>query len=228
MWSQVIQQRSLDIVRLYEYELDSDMEYMWSEEGKTNAHGFLIPIVEKEIADLAMSSSSRRLFDAGCGNGYFSKYISKKGWEVIGIDKSESGIREAKKSGSSCSFFVRSAYEDLSEEFGKFDIVVSLEVIEHLYDPRTFVKQLAKLVDHDGHIIISTPYHGYLKNLVMALAGKLDGHFTALWDNGHIKFWSRRTLRILLEEQGIIIKKFRYAGRIRQLAKSMVLVCQRR
>ena len=47
------------------------------------------------------------------------------------------------------------------------------------------------------HSLIS-PNHGYLKNLSLAILGKMDQPFTALWDHGHIKFWSMPTLTTLL------------------------------
>jgi hypothetical protein len=78
-----------------------------------------------------------------------------------------------------------------------------------------------------GNAILSTPYHGYWKNLAMALSGKMDAHFTALWDHGHIKFWSIRTLSILLEEVGFRDLQFERVGRIPPLAKSMIAVAQR-
>lgn len=56
----------------------------------------------------------------------------------------------------------------------------------------------------------------------MALAGKMDNHFTALWDNGHIKFWSMKTLSTLLEEAGFTNIRFHRVGRIPALAKSMI------
>jgi len=61
----------------------------------------------------------------------------------------------------------------------------------------------------------------------MALSGKMDAHFTALWDHGHIKFWSIRTLSILLEEVGFRDLQFERVGRIPPLAKSMIAVAQR-
>ncbi|HSQ49736.1 MAG TPA: hypothetical protein VLL94_00560, partial [Nitrospiraceae bacterium] len=72
--------------------------------------------------------------------------------------------------------------------------------------------------------IVSTPYHGYWKNLAMALTGRLDHHFTALWDHGHIKFWSMATLRQLLLEAGFRSITFRRVGRVPALAKSMIAV----
>ena len=74
-----------------------------------------------------------------------------------------------------------------------------------------------------GQLICSTPYHGYLKNLVLAVTGKVDSHFTAFWDGGHIKFWSRHTLSKLLTEAGFIELKFRGSGRIPYLCKSMLI-----
>ena len=55
----------------------------------------------------------------------------------------------------------------------------------------------------------------------------MDRHFTALWDHGHIKFWSVRTLSALLTEAGFAPPRFRRVGRIPALAKSMVAVAVR-
>ena len=102
-------------------------------------------------------------------------------------------------------------------------MVLSLEVIEHLYSPRLFVDRARGALVESGCLVVSTPFHGYWKNLALALSGKLDEHFTALWDGGHIKFWSERTLRALLEERGFTVVRFARCGRIAPLAKSMVV-----
>jgi 2-polyprenyl-6-hydroxyphenyl methylase/3-demethylubiquinone-9 3-methyltransferase len=52
----------------------------------------------------------------------------------------------------------------------------------------------------------------------------MDAHFTALWDNGHIKFWSFKTLKQLLEEFGFIDIKFYRVGRIPIIGKSMIVI----
>ena len=75
--------------------------------------------------------------------------------------------------------------------------------------------------------MLSTPYHGYWKNLVLAISGKMDAHFTALWDGGHIKFFSIPTLRALLEEVGVKRIAFQRIGRVPLLAKSMIAVVER-
>ena len=92
--------------------------------------------------------------------------------------------------------------ENLSERFGNFDVVYSLEVIEHVFDPYEYIEQIYWLLEDRGICILSTPYHGYLKNLVISLLGKWDKHFTVLWSGGHIKFWSKSTITKLLQVQG--------------------------
>ena len=75
--------------------------------------------------------------------------------------------------------------------------------------------------------MISTPYHGYIKNVALAVTGKLDAHFTALWDGGHIKFFSIATLSQLLEEAGLRDITFKRVGRVPVLAKSMLAIARR-
>jgi len=52
-------------------------------------------------------------------------------------------------------------------------VVMSLEVVEHIYDPRTYARTLFNLVEPGGLAIVSTPYNGYLKNLGVALFNKI-------------------------------------------------------
>ena len=106
-------------------------------------------------------------------------------------------------------------------------MVLSLEVVEHVYDPRRYATSVFSLLQSDAWAIISTPYHGYWKNLATALSGKMDSHFTALWDNGHIKFWSIKTLSVLLREAGFVDIRFERVGRIPLLAKAMVAVARK-
>ena len=105
-----------------------------------------------------------------------------------------------------------------------FRTVISMEVIEHLHSPRTFAAFVRSILEANGggRFILTTPYHGYLKNLSIALAGKADRHYSALWEGGHIKFWSRRTLAILLREAGFRNMAFTGAGRIPYLWRHMV------
>ena len=187
-------------------------EYLWT-------HVF--ELLEQECSD------GDRVFDLGCGNGALAGALNERGYEVTGVDPSEEGIQQGREAYPEVDLHVGSAYDDLRAEYGAFSAVVSLEVVEHVYSPRTYANCVYDLLEPGGGAILSTPYHGYWKNLALALTGTMDDHFTALWTHGHIKFWSRDTLGTLLREAGFENVSFRRVGRIPPLAKSMIAVAEK-
>ena len=146
---------------------------------------------------------------------------------MAGVDPSEEGIAHARQKSPVLNVEVGSADEDLVKRFGRFPLVLCLEVVEHVYFPRKLVGRIRDLLEDGGTAIISTPYHGYWKNLAIALLGKMDTHWGPLTDHGHIKFWSIRTLTQLLNECGFADARFLKVGRVPVLAKSMLAVVKR-
>tara|TARA_R100000687_G_scaffold17292_1_gene13652 strand:- start:1789 stop:2436 length:648 start_codon:yes stop_codon:yes gene_type:complete len=203
--------------------------YRYSDATHSCAHSYLMPAVNAELLNVKERFKGRdaRLFDLGCGNGSVAASITKLGWEVTGVDPSSEGISAAGKMYPELLLKEGSAYDDLVSVYGRFPVVVSLEVVEHVYAPREYARTLFDLVEPGGTAIISTPYHGYFKNLALAISGKMDRHFTALWDHGHIKFWSTPTLTALLEEAGFVEIRFARVGRIPPLAKSMIAIAHK-
>lgn len=203
--------------------------YVWNDAELSNSHSYLLPILQRELNNIkaTLRPDSLRLFELGCGNGSVAAFLSKAGWDVTGVDPSSDGIAQANRNYPELKLYDGSAYDDLSHRFGQFPIVTSLEVVEHVYAPRDYARTLYNLVQPGGTAMISTPYHGYWKNLALALSGKMDAHFTALWDHGHIKFWSIYTLRTLLEEAGFNDVRFERAGRFPALAKSMIAIAKK-
>jgi len=167
----------------------------------------------------------QRILDVGCGNGYVARLLLDSGYNVYGLDASTEGIARAQSYYPDRFFVHEVGKPGLPRGFPteRFDTIISLEVIEHLYDPRGFIDFCDNLLTPKGRLILSTPYHSYLKNMALAVSGKMDSHFTALWDSGHIKFWSRSTLTTLLNEKGLAVTEFAGAGRWPLLWKSMVL-----
>jgi len=74
---------------------------------------------------------------------------------------------------------------------------------------------------------MTTPYHGYLKCLVISGLGKMDKHLNPCWDGGHIKFFSVRTLSELICDNGFENVQFYFAGRVPCLWKNMICVAQK-
>jgi 2-polyprenyl-3-methyl-5-hydroxy-6-metoxy-1,4-benzoquinol methylase len=195
--------------------------YTGSDAGSSWHHRFLLPPVMQRLR----ANGVRTVLDVGCGDGTFTGVLIENGFDACGCDSSLSGVRIAQGRRPE-RFRVASAYDDLTTLFeGRpvFDAVLAAEVIEHLHAPRAFLGQARRALRPGGIVVLTTPYHGYVKNLALAVLDKWDAHLTALWDGGHVKFWSRRTLQSLLNEQGFVEISFDGAGRIPGLWRSMVM-----
>jgi 2-polyprenyl-3-methyl-5-hydroxy-6-metoxy-1,4-benzoquinol methylase len=171
----------------------------------------------------------KTVLDAGCGDGNFTASLSEEGgYDMYGIDLSQGGIQRARERWPGILFAEWSLNDDLRGAFPgivAFDAIVSVEVIEHLYSPRTFMQRALETLRPGGLLILTTPYWGYLKNIVLAVTDRTDRALTALWEGGHIKHWSYRTLRTLGEQQGFEFVAFDGVGRsVPYLWKGMVMV----
>jgi SAM-dependent methyltransferase len=182
----------------------------------------------RHIIRLCAEFGARRVIDIGCGNGALCRELATRGYDVVGCEPSSDGIRFAQSAAPQLVFHQLGVDDDPSAVGNQcFDVAVATEVIEHLVRPRNLLRFAKQLLRPDGHLIVSTPYHGYLKNLVLALTNKWDAHFNPFWDDGHIKLWSRKTLSQLLREEGFRTVRFIGAGRIPFLWKSMIVVAQK-
>jgi 2-polyprenyl-3-methyl-5-hydroxy-6-metoxy-1,4-benzoquinol methylase len=196
-------------------------DYGWSDEA-TDAHSYLYT----DLVSL-LDKKQGKILDVGCGNGAMAIRLINEGYDVYGTDASITGIEIAKKNYPDRFYLQDINSGELPNELkgSYFDTIISTEVIEHIYNPRGYIGFCKHVLmkNGGGELIISCPYHGYLKNLVLAVTGKFDNHFTVLWDGGHIKFWSRKTLTQLLQEFGFEIIEFKGSGRFPYLWKSMFI-----
>lgn len=187
--------------------------------------GYLLPTI---VQTLKRTPPPARIFELGCGNGAMANELATLGYDVTAVDPSIKGVAIAKKHFTGCRFELGSAYDELHRQYGVFNLVLSLEVVEHIFYPRRYAATIASLLAPGGTAIISTPYHGYLKNLALAVFNKWESHADPLWDCGHIKLWTRPKLRRLFEEVEMEEVAFHRIGRIPQLAKSMIMVLRKR
>jgi 2-polyprenyl-3-methyl-5-hydroxy-6-metoxy-1,4-benzoquinol methylase len=165
------------------------------------------------------------ILDLGCGNGYWVNFLVSQGYNAFGTDASEKGIAIAQQTNPDKFFVQDISTGKLPQELQnlKFDTIISTEVIEHLYDPRAFIDFCKQALNNNGEIILSTPYHGYFKNLALSVFNKWDWHLSPMWLGGHIKFWSRATLSRLLTEEGFKVVAFEGCGGIPYFWKSMII-----
>jgi 2-polyprenyl-3-methyl-5-hydroxy-6-metoxy-1,4-benzoquinol methylase len=201
--------------------------YGWREADVPCSCAYVVPDVLHVIERL----KAQRVLDLGAGNGALCGLLKKEGYSVAGCEYDAKGVEIARAAYPEVPFYqygVQDDPTDLLAAEGKFDMVVSTEVIEHLFSPHHLPIFAARVLQDGGHLVVSTPYHGYLKNLLLSIFNKWDFHHSPLWHGGHIKFWSRQTLSKLLEENGFEVLEFRGVGRVAYLWKSMVLVCRKR
>jgi 2-polyprenyl-3-methyl-5-hydroxy-6-metoxy-1,4-benzoquinol methylase len=187
------------------------------------SHGYLYEPVSKLLAGFPEKTL---VVDMGCGNGTFISLFQDRGWELYGSDFSPTAIEIAQHHFPGIRFSLADAQSlsgELTSRLGGFDVVLCTEVIEHVYNPRGLLKTCNDLLKPGGTLVLTTPYHGYLKNVMLAVTGKLDEHFTVLWDHGHIKFWSVKTISAALKEMGFGEIEITGGGRFPYFWKSMVV-----
>jgi 2-polyprenyl-3-methyl-5-hydroxy-6-metoxy-1,4-benzoquinol methylase len=187
------------------------------------AHTF--QYLQDPILAMLNKDSNKCILDLGCGNGYLVNYLISKGFNAFGTDASAEGITIARQTNSDRFFLQDLTTGKLPAELQdqKFDTIISTEVIEHLYDPEGFINFCKQAIPNGGELIISTPYHGYLKNLALSLFNKWDTHLNPMWHGGHIKLWSRKTLSNALINADFTIVTFKGCGRIPYFYKSMII-----
>ena len=197
-------------------------DYGFTDNELIPSHEYILPVLVKML-----KTERKTILDLGCGDGKIASFLLRNGFDVYGVDASETGISIANNKHPGKFFLQDFSYQKLPKQLEdvRFDIIISTEVIEHLYAPREFISLCKSILrrGRGGELILSTPYHGYLKNIILTLTGQLDKHLTVLWDGGHIKFWSRKKLTMILEEQIFRVVDFMGAGRVPFLWESMFI-----
>jgi 2-polyprenyl-3-methyl-5-hydroxy-6-metoxy-1,4-benzoquinol methylase len=192
----------------------------WTSATEAPNHRYLAPAVLRMLGP----PGGRRLLDVGCGNGALTAKLAAAGFEVTGVDFEPHGIEHARAAHPGIEFLWHDVSNPLpAAMLGRFDVVTSAEMIEHLFLPRDLFARAREALGGRGELLVTTPNHGYTKNLAMALLDRFDVHVQALSDYGHIKFFSKRTLAQMATECGFTPVSWARAGRVPPIAASMLM-----
>jgi 2-polyprenyl-3-methyl-5-hydroxy-6-metoxy-1,4-benzoquinol methylase len=150
---------------------------------------------EDRLAQIGDQIGSGRLLDVGCSCGYFIEVAAARGFDVQGVEFSRSAIAAASSEVRSRIF--QGVLEDLPH-IGTFDVVTAFDLIEHLQDPREFLRRSARLLKPGGTLVLSTPDTGHVLRRIMR------SRWPMLQPMQHLHLFSRKSLVAALQSEGFV------------------------
>lgn len=153
--------------------------------------------------------AGKTALDVGCGAGLLCEPLARMGAAVTGVDAAPENVAAAKAHAAQSGLEIDYRAGELAElGLGKFDVVTSMEVIEHVTDPAAFIAGLAAHLKPDGLLILSTPNRTAASRLLLVEAAERLGQVprgTHDWN----QFLTPEELMALLENAGLEVVEMR-------------------
>lgn len=161
--------------------------------------------------EAARTPARARVLDVGCGAGEITSEIARAGFDVVGIDVAEEPLRRARARDPQLDVRLVATDGEWPLADASFDAVWAGETLEHVLDTAAWLTQVRRVLRSGGTLVLSTPAHGRLRVLALALsARRFDEYFDPRSD--HVRFYTRRTLARLLADFGFEQIDVRGAG----------------
>ncbi|MAF50505.1 MAG: methyltransferase type 11 [Nanoarchaeota archaeon] len=148
---------------------------------------------------------NKKVLDVGCSSGTLGKHLKEhKNCRVWGLDISQKAVDEAKET------YEDAAVMDLDrDEFPfkneKFDVIVFADVLEHVVEPREVLNRFKEYLENDGIIVISIPNVATIAMRLHLLFGNWNYTQLGTLDNTHLRFFTRKTMKNMIENVGLEI-----------------------
>lgn len=199
--------RQGDSLVLETYEAVQDPLYVEEREGRVLTFERHLRPLER----LTGPPAGRALLDVGAYTGVFVEIAASHGWDAWGVEPSRWAVAEARKRGLNV---VRgtAGTADLPED--TFDVVTMWDVIEHLTDPLAELRHAQRLLKPGGFLVVHT------MDIGSPFARLMGGRWPWLMEM-HLYYFTRRTLRMMLEEAGLSVLRIRAQGRYLRLGYLM-------
>jgi ubiquinone/menaquinone biosynthesis C-methylase UbiE len=148
------------------------------------------------------------VLDLGCGAGEFSEALLGAGATPIAVDVAEEALRRARERVPGLDARLWAPGEPLPVEDASVDVAWAGDVIEHVVDVAPWLSEVRRVLRPRGTLLLTTPHHGPGTLLALALSPRrFAAHFEPRSD--HVRFFSRRTLRELLDDLGFDVAELR-------------------
>ena len=147
------------------------------------------------------------VLDVGCGCGVTGKYLKNhfKAKQVVGIEMNGEMARQAQ---TVLDHVIVGDVQKIELPFDQqyFDCIICADVLEHLYDPWSVLKKLKTYLNDSGYLLLSLPNVQHWSMILKLLAGKWHYQPEGILDSTHIRFFTRSSLREMMEETGFEIE----------------------
>jgi 2-polyprenyl-6-hydroxyphenyl methylase / 3-demethylubiquinone-9 3-methyltransferase len=148
--------------------------------------------------------AGKRAADVGCGAGLLAEPLARLGAAVTGLDPAPENVAAARIHAEGQGLDIDYRVGSVEALAGPYDLVTSLEVVEHVNEPRLFIGALADVLTADGLLILSTPNRTALSRLALITVGEGFGQIprgTHDWD----KFLTPDELCALVTDAGLSV-----------------------
>jgi SAM-dependent methyltransferase len=194
-------------------QLSAYYETYWTE-GGFRPTGRAFPALLSALDILVRPGSA--WLDVGCGDALTSgPALAQRGAAYMGVDISEAGVEQALKNGFEAQIIEDAAHLPFAD--GRFDGVICVEVFEHLFDPRSAASEIYRVLGSGGVLFATVPNAAYWRRRAELLLGRFDPIGDDLsvdepWRDPHIRFFTRKTLRSMLQLEGFEVKVAGHGG----------------
>lgn len=170
--------------------------------------------------------ANSRVLDYGCGKGKILSEIYKinPSAQLYGADISRIALQSASKEVPKAKILLIDDDQKVPIASKSLDFVVSLDVIEHIYDTEKVFREFNRLLKKGGFLLLSTPYFGIIKNLIIALVGFETIYYPT---SPHIRFYTKNTLEDNVKRFGFEPLTFGLYGRFYPLNNGMYLLSRK-
>ena len=161
------------------------------------------------ISTLLKSKPPSKILDLGCSSGLLAERLVEMGHHVTGVDVVEiAGVTER------TSAFVKADLNDgIPAEIGTgFDIVLAADVLEHLVNPGNLMGQVRDVLSPDGVALFCVPNIAHWYPRLRSTFGMFDYDQRGILDSTHLRFFTRRSIRKLVERQGFTVRRIESVG----------------
>ncbi|NIO38292.1 methyltransferase domain-containing protein [Candidatus Bathyarchaeota archaeon] len=146
-----------------------------------------------------------RILDAGAGDGYIISKLKAKGHDVTAMEAAAINIKHLKRRGIPVvpHDMTRSPYPIKDESF---DMVICADVLEHLYRPDVCLKELHRILRHDGALLLSTPNYSHPYRILQLIRGdSFHDPFEEYQFWAHVRYFTHKTLTKFIESFGFFV-----------------------